>query len=399
MVESGAFSMAWVGWDDPASHEVRVASRSGDRDGYLEGLRVRSDETPLGQGPTGQAIREGRPVVLDDFPGTPDAAPWHAAAIRCGFASSASFPFRLGGAVVGALMVYAPAQGFFGPMEVALMEAAAGDVSFALDHLELEARRREAEAALRESEARLLRLNAELERRVRERTLALEAANQELEAFSYSVSHDLRAPLRTIDGFSQVLLEDYQDLLDEEGQRHLARIRGGTLRMGQLIDDLLKLSRTHRGELSRTACDLSGMCLRVLEGLAQAQPERRVEVRVQPGLGASADPSLLRAVLENLLGNAWKYTSRREGARIEAGEAVSDQGERSFFIRDNGVGFDMDQAGQLFRPFQRLHAASEYEGHGIGLAIVQRIVHRHGGRVWAQAEPERGATFHFTLPD
>jgi len=742
----------------------------GDRHGYLDGLRFRSDDTPLGRGGTGIAIREGRPVVLNDFPGTLATSPWQTAATRSGFAASASFPIRQGDRVVGALMVYAPEPGYFGPQEIALLEEATGDISFALRHLELDRRRQEAEAALRESEERfsrafqvmpmgvaitrvadcrflavnrqfealfgypqaellgrsgsnlgiwenaddqaqvsaqldqglpvhgyeapvrrrdgslgwvaysgerftlageslllsgclditerklteqalvkserflleaqaaggvgcfgmdinlgiwessatfdamfgidgeyprdlpgwldlvapdareahrqqlltliqgqgrfalefrirrrqdgqerwvagqgslecdaqgqttrlvgtmlditerrkaeqriretderiraitdstldpilildergrisywnpaasrlfgysvaealgrplpglilppdpqdpglapfqaigqapaagttleleachrdgsrfpielsmsalhlaggwnavgiirditerkaaeaeIRRMNEELERRVRERTAQLEAANQELEAFSYSVSHDLRAPLQSINGYSELLAEEHQDRLDEAGRKSLGRIRLSARRMGQLIEDLLKLSRISRSDLDYARIDLSALCRELLAGLAQAQPERRVEVAVQPGMQVRADARLLQVVLENLLGNAWKYTARGPAARIAAGARVGAGGETTVFIQDNGAGFDMAQAGRLFTAFQRLHSAAEFEGSGIGLATVQRIILRHGGRVWAEAEPGEGATFFFTLP-
>jgi PAS domain S-box-containing protein len=242
-------------------------------------------------------------------------------------------------------------------------------------------------------------LNQSLEKRVQERTAQLEVANKELEAFSYSVSHDLRSPLRSIDGFSRVLTEDYQDKLDENGKHYLSRIQLGTQRMGHLIDDLLKLSKTSRHEMTVSECDLSRLCSQVVGDLADLNPERRIEVIIQPGMLVQADHRLIRVVLENLLGNAWKFTSKSEAPRIEVGEIVSSGGKRTFFIRDNGAGFDMAYADKLFNAFQRLHASSDFEGTGIGLAIVQRIIHRHGGRVWAEAKPDEGATFYFAIPD
>jgi len=247
-------------------------------------------------------------------------------------------------------------------------------------------------------EAQLRHLAGALEQRVAERTAQLEAANREMEAFSYSVSHDLRAPLRSIDGFSQILQEDYRDRMDEAGRHYLDRIRQGTLRMGELIDDLLKLSKTSRSEPVRVDLDLSALCAEVADGLARACPERRVRVAIQPGLRLLADPNLMQVVLENLLGNAWKFTSRQEAPSIEVGATLAPDGERTFFIRDNGAGFDMQYADKLFSAFQRLHSAAEFDGTGIGLALVQRIIHRHQGRIWAEAEPGKGATFSFVLP-
>ncbi|WP_437123444.1 sensor histidine kinase [Tistlia consotensis] len=220
--------------------------------------------------------------------------------------------------------------------------------------------------------------------------------NRELEAFSYSVSHDLRAPLRAIDGFSQALLEDCGEQLDEEGRGHLNRVRQAAQRMGLLIDDLLRLSRVARAELAPEAVDLGALALEVVEGLRSASPERAVEVEIARDLTARGDPRLLRIALENLIGNAWKFTAGRTPARIELGRCEQD-GKPAFFVRDNGVGFDMTYAGQLFRAFQRLHDARSFPGTGIGLATVQRIVHKHGGAVWAEAATNEGATFYFTL--
>jgi PAS domain S-box-containing protein len=227
--------------------------------------------------------------------------------------------------------------------------------------------------------------------------LELEAANKELEAFSYSVSHDLRSPLRTIDGFSQALLEDYADHLPAEGQNYLKRVRAATQRMGQLIDDLLNLSKVTRAPMKLVSVDLSGLVQGIVTELQRTQPERRVNFKITSNLKARGDPSLLQAVLENLLNNAWKFTAKREKAEIEFG-SKSENNEVVYFIRDNGAGFDMTYVDKLFGAFQRLHAMTEFSGTGIGLATVQRIINRHGGRIWAEAEVDRGATFFFTLP-
>jgi signal transduction histidine kinase len=239
------------------------------------------------------------------------------------------------------------------------------------------------------------RLYDDLERRVRERTAELEAVNRELDAFSYSVAHDLRAPLRSIDGFSQALLEDCADQLDEAGKKHLGRVRESARRMARLIDDLLALSRLTRAELRRQRVDLSALSREVAARLGQAKPDRRVVVAIQDGVVAEADPTLLAVVLENLFGNAWKFTAKRPDPRVELGVQAGDP--PVYFVRDNGAGFDMTYASKLFGAFQRLHSTSEFEGTGIGLAIVQRIVRRHGGRVWAEGAVGEGATIYFTL--
>jgi light-regulated signal transduction histidine kinase (bacteriophytochrome) len=206
----------------------------------------------------------------------------------------------------------------------------------------------------------------------------------------------LRAPLRRIDGFSQMLLEDCADQLDATGREYLGRIRAGTQGMAQLIDDLLRLSRLGRGAISRTSVDLSELAQAVVIELRQQFPERAVELAIAQPLPVNADANLMRIAMENLIGNAWKFSSRKEAGRIELG-SVEFQGKPAYFVRDNGAGFDMQYAHRLFNPFQRLHAASEFEGSGIGLAIVQRVILRHGGRVWAEAVPGQGATFYFTL--
>jgi light-regulated signal transduction histidine kinase (bacteriophytochrome) len=242
------------------------------------------------------------------------------------------------------------------------------------------------------------RLNAELEEHVKERTVQLEGSNRELEAFCYSVSHDLRAPLRGIDGWSLALLEDYRDKLDDKGRQQLQRVRADTQRMGRLIDDLLMLSRVARGPIERSPVDLTALAQEVAERLREAEPERRVEFAVQPGLTAQGDARLLEIVLSNLLGNAWKFSGGRPLAQVEFGQTEA-EGRPAWFVRDNGVGFDMIYAQKLFGAFQRMHKASEFPGTGIGLATVQRVIQRHGGRVWAEAQVDRGATFYFTLEE
>ncbi len=256
----------------------------------------------------------------------------------------------------------------------------------------------------------LQRYAAELERRVEARTHELQerneslrrnaaellAANTELDAFSYSVSHDLRAPLRSIDGFSQILLEDYSEKLDEAGRESLQRVRAASQRMGTLIDDLLKLARVTRAEIRTEDVDLSGMARDIVADLQRSTPERQVEFEIAPGLKARGDTRLLRVALDNLLRNSWKYTAKQPAPRVEFRSADANGG-RTFMVRDNGAGFDMKYADKLFGVFQRLHAAADFEGTGIGLATVRRIINRHGGRIWAEGAVDQGATFYFTL--
>ncbi len=256
----------------------------------------------------------------------------------------------------------------------------------------------------KEAEAEVRQLAAELEERVRRRTVELAAANRELEAFAYSVSHDLRAPLRSMDGFSEALLDEYAEALDETGRDYLGRIRAGAQRMSTLIDDLLTLSRATRAEMRHETVDLSAETQAILTHLHETEPDREVETDVQDGLTVEGDPRLLGQVMQNLLENAWKFTRPAGPARItfrrlsdEEAQAAGADGRPVFAVEDNGVGFDPTYAHKLFRVFQRLHGREEFPGTGVGLATVQRIVHRHGGQVWAEGRPGQGAAFYFTL--
>jgi len=251
-----------------------------------------------------------------------------------------------------------------------------------------------ARAETEERAEEVRKLNASLEERVQQRTTELETINRELEAFSYSVSHDLRAPLRTIDGFSLALEEDYQSLVDETGKDYIKRVRAGVQRMGMLIDSLLQLSRITRAELSRETFDLSELALSVADNLREENKDREIVFEIQPGLETVADPKLVRVALENLLGNAVKFSSRKPQAHIFFGW---DEDQKAYSVKDDGAGFDMYYAGKLFNAFNRLHGDKDFKGSGIGLATVARVIHRHHGKIWANGVVDQGATFWFTL--
>ena len=270
----------------------------------------------------------------------------------------------------------------------------------------LEKRVQERTAKLASSNAEMIREVAERKRaeedirnlnaQLVQRSAQLEASNKELEAFSYSVSHDLRAPLRGIDGFSQAVLEDYDDQLDDSGRSYLQRVRAASQRMSQLIDAMLNLARLTRAEIHTETFDMSAIVQNIFEDLQKVEPEREVECIVAENLWATADPQLIRAVLENLLGNAWKFTRNQPNPRIEFGHGQY-KGQAAFFVKDNGAGFEMTYVHKLFGAFQRLHAYTEYPGVGVGLATVHRIIQRHGGQIWAEGAVDEGAAFHFTL--
>jgi signal transduction histidine kinase/CheY-like chemotaxis protein len=322
---------------------------------------------------SGWAMLHREPAIIEDIYADPRIP---ADAYRPTFVKSlAMVPIRTE-APIGAIGNYWASRHSPTPTEVSLLQALANTTSVAMENVQL---------------------YAELEQRVKDRTLQLEAANQELEAFSYSVSHDLRAPLRAVSGYAEMLHEDCGAALSESGRKHLATVRAEARRMGRLIDDLLRLARLARADLHRSKVDLATLAREIIAGLQRAAPERHVECLVPERLEVQGDSGLLRVVLENLLSNAWKYSSRTGQARIELGEQESTDAAPTYFVRDNGAGFDMNHARKLFTPFQRLHRDEEFPGTGVGLATVHRIIHRHGGRIWAEAEPGQGATFFFTL--
>ena len=390
IVIEGGYQLAWVG---AAEHDtakaVKPVAWAGPAQDYIKAIQASWADDAFGRGPTGTAIRTGLPVVITNMTTDPRFAPWREQATAFGFATSIGLPLGLPEEPWGALCIYSEQVGAFNAEELQLLTGMANDLDYGISAFRVRAEHEKAEAEIH-------RLNTELEQRVRDRTAELEAANTELEAFVYTVAHDLRAPLRSIDGFSRILLEDCGDRLDPTGKDHLGRVRAASQHMGQMIEAMLRLSGLTRSELRRTEVNLSNRARAILADLQRQEPARRVSLVVEPDLVAEADPNLLQSVLENLLGNAWKFTSKTADARIEFGRTEK-AGVPAFFVHDNGAGFNMAYRGKLFGVFQRLHRNDEFPGTGVGLASVQRIIHRHRGRVWAESEPGTGTTFYFTL--
>jgi signal transduction histidine kinase/DNA-binding response OmpR family regulator len=355
------------------------------------------------QGLLGAAIRERRPLRLQNISGEPHLVglPSQLSPIRAFLGVPIAYRARVYGWLC---LINKLGSDEFSQADEQLAATLAAQMAVAQANTYLFHNMQRQAVALAEEVAERKRvedevraLNTNLEQRVRERTAELEIVNQELEAFNTSVSHDLYAPLRSIDGFSEALLEEYGDRLDGEGHDYLRRVRGAARRMAQLIDDLLGLSQVARSDMERDDVDLSRLARIIAAELRRTQPDRQVTFRIAAGLLAQGDGRLLRVALENLLGNAWKFTSKQPHTRIEVG-VIESHGQPAFFIRDNGAGFNMTYVGRLFSPFNRLHSAADFAGTGIGLATAQRIIRRHGGQIWAEGAVDQGATFYFTLP-
>ncbi len=401
--EEADYRMAWAGYAG-AAKDAPPAAWAGFVDGFFACPSIGWAGTEQEPGPAGMAIQSGEPCRIQDIAAARQNASSWDSALQRGYRSCIFIPLKNGSAnVFGLLSVYSAQPNTFTPDEFRLLEDLASDLAFGVTAMRDRIERNRAEAEVRA-------LNQQLEHRVAERTAALELANQELESFSYSVSHDLRAPLRAIDGFSQILLEEYGDKLDEECRRYTAAINLHAVHMGHLISDTLAFSRMSRGEIAMAQVHITALAKEVFEEQrATAPAERNIVLHMGTLPPAYGDRAMLRQVLVNVISNAIKYTGPRAEAVIEvngtaAGEDTSygscqpGIAANTYWVKDNGVGFDMGFADKIFGVFQRLHGDGEFEGTGIGLAIVKRIVTRHGGRVWVESKLNEGTTLYFTLP-
>ena len=380
IVEDCGHVMVWIGFaEKDESKTVHPVAYSGFEQGYIDALKITWTNTERGCGPTGTAIRTGEISTCRNILTDPLFKPWREEAIKRGYASSIVLPLMSGGKAFGALNIYSREPDPFIEDEVKLLTELASDLSYGI-------------MAIRSRAAR-----AKAEETLNEQTVQLENANKELESFSYSVSHDLRAPLRAIDGFSRMILRRDGESFSDDTKRQLQVIRDNVEKMGNLIDSLLDFSRLGRQEVGKSNVLMVDLVQEVWEEMVTINPGREMTMKMGPLPTAEGDKALIRQVYGNLLGNAVKFTQGRDVAEIEAGSCVQD-GETVYYIRDNGVGFDMKYYEKLFGVFQRLHSDEEYKGTGIGLALVKRIVNRHGGRVWAEGEVNQGATFYFSLP-
>jgi PAS domain S-box-containing protein len=424
VVEHGQFKMAWIGLLDPVSREVKPIAAS-NVPAALADIKLIAAESPRSKGLVGTAVRTGKHCVSDDINTDCRIIPaWRSLALQSGIRSAAAFPIRLRKRIVGAFIVYEGAERSFTGQEIGLLDEMSADISMGLEHIEEEKLRKGAEESLRKANEELedrvkqrtqalQRANEMLQGEIRERrrteenikkinkmlaqrTKQLEAANKELEAFSYSVSHDLRTPLYSIEGFAKVLTDLYADKLDDQGREFLQYIREACGDLTDLIDGLLRMSVVTRSEMHVEDVDLTAIAKAISNDLRKAHPARSAELIIDEGLKARGDARLIRVLIENLLNNAWKFTGKKRKAKIRFG-AKKIRRETIFFVKDNGAGFDMSYAGKLFGDFQRLHSTAEFPGTGIGLGTVKRIVSRHGGRVWAEGAVGKGATFYFTL--
>ena len=382
-VDEGKFQCASIGMINDETGKIETSATAGLANNLIE--------ASLLQNPILNVLKTGKHFISNIISSDKNLkAEWKKESLAYGFASFAALPIKVQGKVAGTFCIFSNEVCFFDELEISLLDELATDISFALEYIHIESEHKRAEKEI-------YKLNEELEQRVIDRTSLLESANKELEAFSYSVSHDLRAPLRAISGFSQILMQDYKDSLDEEGRKLCSLVVNNASRMGQLIDDLLEFSHVGRSDISHAIIKMEDLVNQVFAELSQDLKKENLNFSVQKIPDCVGDITLIRQVWTNLLSNAIKYSSTREHPVISVGFEQKNA-EIVYYIKDNGVGFDMQYADKLFGVFQRLHSAKEFQGTGVGLAIVQRIIRRHLGKVWAVAEVENGATFYFSIP-
>ena len=376
IIEDCGYSMVWIGYaENDKAKSVRPVAYAGFDDGYIDTLHISWADTEHGRGPTGRAIRTGTVAVCRNMLADPAFMPWREQALNRGYASSIVFPLIAGDKAFAAISIYSKETDPFTEKEVQLLTELADNVAYGIRVLRIRDAQKKAEEALKQSNAELANVN------------------KELESFVYSASHDLHAPLRHISAFADLAAKQYGELLDEKGKSYLVRICNSASKMTGIIDDLLRLSRVSRQEIRSETVDLSKMVSKIIAELREADAGRNVEAVIQEGLLVHADRRLMEVAFSNLVGNAWKYTSKTGKARIEFG--VSE--ENVYYLRDNGAGFDQKLADRMFLPFHRLHTTAEFEGTGVGLAIVERVISRHGGKIWAEGEVGKGATVYIKL--
>jgi len=392
VIEHGKFRMAWIGLLDEKGDTVIPVTWAGAELGYLNTIKtISAKNRPEGNGPTGTAIRKGEMFYCNDISSDPKMAIWKDIALERDYRASIAIPLIVFNKVIGAFTIYVSEANFFNQAEIDLLQQVTSDISFAIEVIETEKKRFAAEKEIN-------RMNIELEQRVALRTQQLEYSNKELEAFTYSVSHDLRAPLRNINGWGQVLHDEFKDQLGVDGLKYLDRVLSETLRMNNLIDDLLKLSRVTMAERKRERVDLTEIAQTIAHRLQDKPINYNLEIIIQPNLVTIGDARMLAIALTNLLENSYKFTGKLPNACIEFG-MTKIKGKKTYFIKDNGVGFDMENSKNLFGVFQRMHNQNEFPGTGVGLATVQRIIHRHNGTIWVDSRINEGTTFFFTIPD
>jgi signal transduction histidine kinase/PAS domain-containing protein len=380
ILEDCGHAMVWIGYaEDNEAKTVRPVAYAGFEEGYVETLEITWADTKRGRGPTGTAIRTGKPSACINMLTDPLFKPWREEATERGYASSIVLPLMAGGKAFGAVNIYSRESDPFSEDEVKLLTELADDLAHGIIVTRFRAERKKMEEDLKH------------------RTLELEAVNQELESFSYSVSHDLRAPLRAIDGYARLILKKQGDKFDQDTLDKFNVIRSSTHMMGQLIDDLLTFSRLGRKHMSLTQVEMDILMRDAWKEVQASDSERNIKFTVNSIPPGYADRTLIKQVLINLLSNAVKFTKYKDAAEIIVG-GYADGNEYVYYVRDNGAGFDMAYYDKLFGVFQRLHSADQFEGTGVGLATVQRIIHRHGGRAWAEGKVDEGATFYFSLP-